>query len=96
MRMLMRVQIPVDSGNRAIEDGTMPDVIRKTLEALQAEAAYFTTMDGHRTMLVVFDMKASSEMPRIAEPLFAGLEAEVDFMPCMNSDDLKSGLGAMK
>jgi len=96
MRTLMRVQIPVDSGSRAIQDGTLPEVIRKTLEAVQAEAAYFTTMDGHRTMLIVFDMKASSDMVRIAEPLFMGFDAEVDFMPCMNGDDLKTGMAALK
>jgi hypothetical protein len=96
MRMLMRVQIPVDSGSRAIEDGSLPELIRKTLEGVQAEAAYFTTMDGHRTALIVFDMKASSDMVRIAEPLFTGFDAEIDFMPCMNTDDLKTGMSALK
>jgi hypothetical protein len=47
-------------------------------------------------MLVVFDMTASSDMPRIAEPLFLGLNAAVDFMPCMNAEDLKGGLSAIK
>jgi hypothetical protein len=96
MRMLMKAQIPTQDGNRAIKDGTLPEIIRKTLEALQAEAAYFTTMDGQRTMLVVFDMKTSADMPRIAEPLFAGLNAAVDFTPCMNGEDLKGGLSTIK
>jgi hypothetical protein len=34
-------------------------------------------------------------MPRIAEPLFMGLDATIEFMPCMNADDLKSGLSAL-
>jgi hypothetical protein len=96
MRMLMKAQIPTEAGNRAIKDGTLPEIIRKTLEAVQAEAAYFTTMDGQRTMLVVFDMKANADMPRLAEPLFMGFNAAVDFTPCMNADDLKSGLSAIK
>jgi hypothetical protein len=95
MRMLMKVRIPTQAGNKGIKDGTLPDVIRKSLEALHPEAAYFTTMDGQRTMIAVFDMKASADMPRIAEPLFMGLDATIEFMPCMNADDLKTGLSAL-
>jgi hypothetical protein len=92
----MRVQIPTEAGSRAIKDGTLPEILRKTLETIQPEAAYFTTMDGQRTMIVVFDFKAVSDMPRIAEPLFMGLNASVEFMPCMNADDLKGGLANIK
>ena len=95
MRMLMKARLPTEAGNRAIKDGTLPDIIKKTLETLHAEAAYFTTMDGHRTMIVVFDMTASADMPRIAEPLFMGLNASVEFMPCMNVDDLGTGLSKL-
>ncbi|HTS39519.1 MAG TPA: hypothetical protein VMH84_03120 [Xanthobacteraceae bacterium] len=95
MRTLMRVQIPTDIGNKAIKDGTLSKVVQKTLESVKAAAAYFTTIDGHRTMIAVFDLKAASDMPRIAEPLFMGLNASVDFTPCMNADDLKTGLSSL-
>jgi len=96
MRTLLKAKLPVEAGNRAIKDGTLPEIIRKTLEMIHAEAAYFTTMDGHRTMIAVFDLKANSDTVRIAEPLFMGLNASVEFMPCMNADDLKSGLSSLK
>jgi hypothetical protein len=96
MRMLMKVQLPTETGNKAIKDGTLPDIIRKTLESIQAEAAYFTTMDGHRTMLAVFDLKSAPDIARIAEPLFMGLDASVEFMPCMNAEELKTGLSSLK
>jgi hypothetical protein len=95
MRMLMKVQFPTEAGNRGIKDGSLPDILRKTLEAVQAEAAYFTAMDGKRTMLAVFDLKAASDIPRIAEPLFMGLNALVEFIPCMNAEELKTGLSAL-
>jgi hypothetical protein len=95
MRVLMKVQMPVESGNEAIRNGKLPQIIAQTLETVKAEAAYFTTMDGKRTMLVVFDLKAVSDMLRIAEPLFMGIDVSVDFMPCMNADDLKGGLSAV-
>ncbi len=47
-------------------------------------------------MIVVFDLKTAADMPRIAEPLFMGIDASVDFMPCMNAEDLKTGLSAIK
>lgn len=95
MRMMMKVQVPVEIGNEAIKTGALPKVIEETLARIKPEAAYFTTMDGERTMIAVFDMKSSSEMPPIAEPLFMALEAAVDFMPCMNAEDLKGGLKGM-
>ncbi len=45
---------------------------------------------------MVFDLKDSSDLPRIAEPFFMGLNATVEFTPVMNADDLKAGLGKMK
>ena len=33
------------------------------------------------------------EIPAIAEPLFMGLQASLEFVPVMNVDDLRSGLG---
>ena len=96
MRMLMKVQVPTEAGNRTIKNGSLPEIIRKTLESLHAEAAYFTSMDGQRTMIAVFDMRGPSDIPRIAEPLFMGLNASIEFMPCMNAEDLKTGLSTIK
>jgi hypothetical protein len=96
MRTLMIAQLPVEAGNAAIKRGALPEIVRKTLETAQAEASYFTTIDGKRTMIVVFDLKVASDMPRIAEPLFMGVNASVQFAPCMNAEDLKTGLAAIK
>jgi hypothetical protein len=40
--------------------------------------------------------RESSELPAIAEPLFMGLNAEIEVIPAMNADDLKKGLGTSK
>lgn len=47
-----------------------------------------------RCALIFFDMKDSAELPAIAEPLFMGVNAEIEVVPAMNADDLKKGLSA--
>jgi len=49
-----------------------------------------------RTGLIFFDLPHASDIPRIAEPLFMGLDAALEFSPVMNADDLKAGLGKVK
>ena len=96
MRTMMQVRFPVIEANRAVQDGSLAAIIGKTLEAVQAECAYFTAIAGCRTMIAVFDLKSPSDIPSIAEPLFMGLNASVDFLPCMNAEDLKIGLAKVK
>ena len=51
MRMPMKVQIPTEEGNDAIKDGSLPQNMASSLDALKAEAAYFIAEDGMRTAL---------------------------------------------
>jgi hypothetical protein len=56
---------------------------------------YFTTFEGRRTALVVFDMADNSEMMPFAEPFFLEMNADVEWAPVMNSDDLQKGLSQL-
>ena len=80
--------------NDAVKDGSLAKLFEKTIRKLNAEASYFVAQDGLRCALIFFDMKDSSELPAIAEPLFTGVNAEIEVIPAMNADDLKKGLGA--
>jgi hypothetical protein len=95
MRTLLRVTIPVDSGNAAFRNGSLQKIIAATVERLKPEAAYFFPDGGARTAMFVFDMKDSSDIVKIAEPLFEGLEASVEFFPVMNAEDLQKGMAAL-
>ena len=92
MRTMIRITVPVDAGNKAIKDGTLPKTIADTMERLKPEAAYFFTDRGVRTGIMVVDFKDVSDIPSIAEPLFMGFDAAVEFIPVMNADELKKGL----
>jgi hypothetical protein len=92
MRMLMKVQMPTERGNDAIKDGSLPKLMASSLEALHAEAAYFTAEDGMRTALIFFDMTDSSEIPPAAEPFFGGLGAKITLSPVMNAQEMQAGV----
>lgn len=82
MRMMMKVQMPTGSGNDAIKDGSLPRIMASSLEALKAEAAYFTAEDGMRTALIFFEMNDSSEIPPAAEPFFIEPGREYHVLAC--------------
>ena len=89
MRMLMRVSIPVDTGNAAAKAGTLGSTVEKILADLKPEAAYFFADDsGNRSGSIVFDMKDSSQIPAVAEPWFLAFNAKISFRPVMNPQDL--------
>lgn len=92
MRTLLRVTIPADAGNKAVQDGTVQRVVGETMERLRPEAAYFFAENGQRGAMFVFDLKDSSDIPSIVEPFFTGFNAAVELKPVMNADELKKGL----
>ncbi len=95
MRTMMRVSIPVEAGNRGIADGSLPATLKTAMERLKPEAAYFVTNAGQRTALLFFDLADTSDIPSVAEPFFANLDASVEFSPVMNLDDLQAGLAKL-
>jgi hypothetical protein len=96
MRTLLKVTVDTTAGNKAISEGTLPQVIGSTMEKLKPEAAYFYTVEGCRSCFMVFDMTDPSQIPVIAEPFFNSLNAKVEFCPVMNIEDLQKGLGTLQ
>jgi len=92
MRMMLRIKIPTEAGNRTIKDGSLPKAIEAAMSKLGPEAAYFFVEDGLRTAMIFFNMRDVSDIPVIVEPLFMGTGAEIELIPAMNTDDLRKGL----
>lgn len=96
MRSMIQVSIPVDAGNRAIQDGSIGEMFGAFRETYKPEAMYMFADDkGQRSMLAVFDLSDPSLIPVIAEPFFMRLNAAVTVRPVMNADDLKAGMEKM-
>ena len=89
MRMLLRVSLPVESGNAAAKAGTLGSTIEKILADLKPEAAYFIADDdGNRSGSIVFDMQDQSQIPSVAEPWFLAFNAKLSIRPVMTPQDL--------
>ncbi len=92
MRMIMKVSIPVEAGNRGVKDGSLPKTVMGFVEQAKPEASYFTAQDGNRTAFFVFDMKDATMIPSMAEPFFMNLNASIELSPAMNLEDMKAGI----
>lgn len=86
---MMTVSIPTVEGNEMIKSGKMGEFLETTLAELKPESAYFTSIDGNRTGVIVFDLKDPSHIPIVAEPWFLTFNATVDLRPAMTLDDFK-------
>ena len=96
MRFLLKVNIPVESGNAAAKAGKLGATIQSILTDLKPEAAYFAADDGQRTGFIFLDMQDASQIPAIAEPWFLAFNAAVEIHPVMVPEDLAKAGGAIE
>lgn len=95
MRMLLKVQMEVEAANRAIKDGSLPKIVQDFTKAVKPEGVWFTALGGKRTMVAVFDLAATAQIPPLAEPFFTGLNASFEMSPAMDMADLQVGLSKL-
>ena len=96
MRVLLKVNIPVESGNAAAKAGTLGATIQSILADLKPEAVYFADSDGQRAAYIFLNMQDASQIPAIAEPWFLAFNASVELKPVMIPDDLAKAGGAIE
>ena len=95
MRTMLRWTVPVEKGNAMIDDGSMGTVVEAVMAKTKPEAAYFLAENGMRSGILFFDLQEPADIPRIAEILFKGANAAVEFVPVMNGEDLKKALTSL-
>jgi hypothetical protein len=92
MRFIIRVKIPTEAGNKAVKDPNFLKNLEDYMNKAKPEAAYFFEADGDRVAAFVVDLQSADQIVVLAEPLFNGMGAKVEFHPVMNFDDLKKGI----
>jgi len=88
MRMLMHIHFPLEPFNTAVRDGSAGQKIKRILEAIKPEAAYFSEQDGRRGGTLVVNANDPSEVPALAEPWFLTFAAQIEFRMAMTLEDL--------
>jgi len=89
MRTLMYVKIPNAEFNAYARDGSAGARIKKILQEIKPEAAYFTEHAGQRGAILIVDLASPSDVPRLSEPWFLTFNAQVEFRIAMTPDDLE-------
>ena len=79
-----------------VKDPNFLKTIEDYTKKFNCEAAYFTEVNGNRTMVFVLDLPSPDMIPNIAEPLFQAFEANVEINPAMNLDDLKKAISRIQ
>ena len=92
MRVMMKVSIPVEAGNKGVKEGILPQTVMKFVEQMKPESCYFVAEGGKRTAFFFFDLKDPTMIPTAAEPFFTNLCASIEITPAMNLEDMKAGV----
>ncbi len=95
MRTMIMVQLDTPTSNQAIRDGSIDSVLGRLLGEMKPEAAYFYSRGGNRAFTLVVDIPDPSFIPVFVEPFWLEMNAHVDMFPCMNVDELRTGLGRL-
>jgi hypothetical protein len=92
MRTMMKVQMDMEAGSEAIADGSLPQLMQDVMERLEPESAYFGPEGGVRTAFIVFNLKDSSQLPALSEPLFSTVKANIQVFPMSSALRLEPGV----
>ena len=92
MGLMMIFRIPNAAGNAAGAHGDIGAAIQKLISDTDAEAAYFTMLDGMRAGIVIFEETDQARLATYNEPLMKHLGAQIDIVPVLNLEDLERGL----
>ena len=96
MRVILRAMIPTIAGNKMVKDPNLLKTIEDFTKKFNCEVAYFTEVNGNRTMVFILDLPSSVMIQAIVEPLFQEFDANVEIHPAMNLDDLKKAISSIQ
>jgi len=93
MWLLLHARFYHQKFNAAVRDGGTGRKTNQILEAIKAEAVYFTEYDGQRGAIMIININDPSEVPKFAEPWFLSFDADVQFHIVMTPEELgRAGL----
>lgn len=94
MKVMLRAHMDTAATNEGIKTGALPQAVKKLMDTVKPEAAYFGLHEGVRSRWIVFDLQESSDLPPLLQDLFSQ-NAEVEVSPVMDAAGLAKGLAAI-
>src|SRR2546423_1583629 len=101
MRFFVRATVPTVGGNRVIIAGRMGPTVEDIVSQLKPEVIFFKATDkgptaGMKSIGMVLDLESASQIKSTVEPLFATMEAKVEYEQVLSQDELMQVLPAME
>ena len=92
MRFILSAKIPTEAGNLMVQDAKLLNKLETYINKVKAEATYLFELMAIKYTAFIVDIQSADQIPVLAEPLFSGMGAHVEFHPVMSLDDLKKGI----
>jgi hypothetical protein len=87
VHFIIRATIPNTLGNALMRDGAkMERTFQNIIDDLKPETVYYCLEKGQRTIYFIVNVEKESDWPRFGEPLWLGLQADVEVILAMTQD----------
>lgn len=96
MRVMLRAHLDTAAANEGIKTGALVQALRKFMERVRPEAAYFGLHEGVRSCWIVFDLQDSAQVPLLTWDLFSRFRAEVEISPVTTGEELTEILSEVR
>jgi len=101
MRFFVRAAIPTVPGNRVIIAGKLGPTIEEIIGQLKPEAVFFRAVEngptaGMKSIGLVLNLDNASQIKSTVEPLFAAMEAKIEYEQVMSQEDVMKALPTME
>jgi hypothetical protein len=92
MRMMMKVTIPVEAGDRGSKEGILPKTVTELGDRNKPKVYSFTPTGGKQTTFFFFDLADLTILPIAAKPFFENPNAEIVVSSAINLDQMRAGV----
>jgi len=101
VHFFVRATIPTVGGNSVIIAGKMGPTVDEIVSQLKPESIFFRAIDkgptaGMKSIGLVLDLENASQIKSTVEPLFAAMDAKVEYEQVLSKDELMQALPAME
>ena len=91
MRIMMHVTFPTERFNAALKAGTVGPTLKRILDDIKPEAAYFGERSGgERGATVVVNIDSPAQLPIVSEPWYLAFGAKVEISIVMTLEETGS------